>query len=74
MDLIQLNKINLQVLNCSHCGHKWIPRIIPVQCPRCKTYNWNKKIDYDQRKAEWRSEKFKLMNKKTIRKLLEQVK
>lgn len=28
---------------CQKCGHKWSPRAKnPVQCPRCKTYKWEK--------------------------------
>ncbi len=33
-------------LTCDLCGHVWIPRKEqpPVQCPRCKRYDWNKEI------------------------------
>jgi len=29
-------------LRCWSCGHIWKPRneVLPVCCPRCKTYNW----------------------------------
>lgn len=34
-------------LICAKCDHEWWPRIFtpdrkPVQCPRCKTYKWEK--------------------------------
>jgi len=29
---------------CLKCEHEWISRIdTPMQCPKCKSYNWNKK-------------------------------
>lgn len=33
--------------NCKKCGHSWVQRSeeAPVQCPRCKRYNWNENGD-----------------------------
>ena len=29
---------------CDKCKHQWTPRTEkPVTCPKCKTYNWEKK-------------------------------
>lgn len=39
------NSITIQALNCIRCGYKWFPRkenAQPIQCPKCKTYEWNK--------------------------------
>lgn len=33
-----------QKLKCLRCHHQWtkrIPSLIPVACPRCKSYSWN---------------------------------
>lgn len=28
-------------LACRRCGHKWVPKRIPVtECPACKSYRW----------------------------------
>jgi hypothetical protein len=34
-------------LQCKHCGHMWLPRIIPLpaKCPRCQSAYWNRE-DY----------------------------
>ena len=53
MDVIQIQK-----LNCNRCNHIWIPRTIPVQCPRCHSYFWNEDKDYDRRKQEFKNKKF----------------
>ena len=31
---------------CNKCEHEWISRIVtlPVQCPRCKSVEWNSPI------------------------------
>ena len=31
---------------CKKCEHEWLPRIEekPKQCPRCKSYNWDKEV------------------------------
>lgn len=39
------NEIYTGMKECQKCGHKWFPRnpeVKPVQCPRCKTYKWEK--------------------------------
>ncbi len=30
---------------CNKCGHEWWPRsdVLPVMCPRCKSYKWDEK-------------------------------
>lgn len=39
----------LQRFNCLRCGHTWLPRIEgrPVQCPKCKSPNWDKVRDHE---------------------------
>ena len=39
---METKEVLLQTLHCKACGHKWIPRVVPVTCPRCKSYNYNK--------------------------------
>jgi predicted Zn-ribbon and HTH transcriptional regulator len=35
--------INMEKNKCKRCSHDWISRIdSPLQCPRCKSYYWNK--------------------------------
>ena len=35
-------KVQLQVLTCKRCGHKWVPRKEEVRiCPRCKSQYWD---------------------------------
>lgn len=30
---------------CKFCGKEWVSRVDePMQCPRCKRYNWKKEI------------------------------
>jgi len=31
---------------CNKCNHEWFSRTPskPVQCPKCKTYGWEKKV------------------------------
>lgn len=43
-DLIYDNMDVIKELTCKRCGHRWMPRKIelPTQCPRCKSYYWNK--------------------------------
>lgn len=39
---------------CNNCNHEWIPRLEnPRECPKCKSYLWNRKIDFKSiRKCE----------------------
>jgi len=40
-----MKEITLKQLNCIKCKWVWIPRDQskkPSQCPRCKTYYWEK--------------------------------
>lgn len=33
-------------LKCKYCNYEWLPRKDkPVQCPRCKRYDYEKEID-----------------------------
>ena len=43
-------KIQLYVLECKRCHHKWIPRTSePTLCPHCKSYLWREeKLKKDQ--------------------------
>ncbi len=49
--------IDAKVLECSQCGHKWLPtkdveEVLPEQCARCKSRNWNagKEQDVERKK------------------------
>jgi len=53
--------LKIQTLHCNRCNHSWVPRIVPVQCPRCKSYYWNEPKDFDRRRREYKAEKFKLL-------------
>ena len=34
----------METTKCLKCGHEWFSRTDkPLQCPRCKRYDWNKK-------------------------------
>ena len=34
---------------CDLCGHKWEARTEkPLQCPKCKRYNYDKKIEVEK--------------------------
>ena len=34
----------MKTKKCSRCNHEWISRRdTPIQCPRCKSYNWQEK-------------------------------
>ncbi len=34
----------LEQLQCKKCGHQWVPRVSnPRRCPRCLSYDWDKK-------------------------------
>lgn len=36
---------------CIKCLHQWISRIEqPLQCPKCKSYNWNKTKSKEDKK------------------------
>lgn len=36
----------VDIKNCKRCKHQWASRIeIPMTCPKCKSYLWNKQID-----------------------------
>ena len=61
-----VNEINIQMLNCNRCGHKWIPRVIPVQCPKCKSYYWNENKDFDKRKEEYKNKELNEIKKNII--------
>ena len=50
--------ITIQKLTCKKCKHTWIPRVNPVQCPKCHSYFWNQDKDFDRRKKEFRDKKF----------------
>lgn len=39
----------MQNLECQKCGHKWIPRLVPQMCPRCKSYKWNDKTVFKRK-------------------------
>jgi len=32
---------------CNSCHHKWYSRLagLPLCCPKCKSYTWNKKVE-----------------------------
>lgn len=33
--------------SCARCGHVWVPRIVgrlPVRCPNCTSYAWNRDL------------------------------
>ena len=37
-------KVQLLILLCKKCGHKWTPRNGEIKiCPKCKTKYWNGK-------------------------------
>ena len=55
-----IGEIKIQKLNCNRCGHIWIPRKVPCQCPKCHSYFWNEDKDFDRRKKEFKDEQFKL--------------
>lgn len=45
-DQISLNQgEDMTEYKCNKCGHEWLPRTKnkPLVCPKCKTYNWEKK-------------------------------
>ena len=65
MDIKKL-AIQIEKLTCNRCGHKWIPRVIPVTCPKCKSYYWNEDKDFDRRKKEFKEEKFKPIQENKI--------
>ena len=52
-----MEEFKLQTLKCNRCGHDWIPRVNPIQCPKCKSYYWNEDREYDKRKKEFRDKK-----------------
>lgn len=43
--MIRMSKhepIQITVLTCLRCGHKWIPKRVPVRaCPKCRTVRWD---------------------------------
>ena len=55
-----MEEFTLQTLKCNRCNHTWIPRVNPLQCPKCKSYYWNETKEYDKRKKEFKDVKFKL--------------
>jgi hypothetical protein len=66
LSIFMVEQINLQVLNCSRCGHKWIPRVASRMCPKCKSYYWNEASDFDRRKTEYKKEKIKEVKRNLI--------
>ena len=34
-------KIEVDGYRCERCGHEWIPRKEPRQCPKCKSAYWD---------------------------------
>lgn len=34
--------VNLRIVECNRCGHKWPTKIEPKCCPKCKSPYWNK--------------------------------
>ena len=39
-------------LKCKRCEYEWLARLVkPKQCPRCKSYNWDK-IKEEKEKIE----------------------
>ncbi len=46
--------------------HTWIPRVVPVQCPKCKSYYWNEvNKEFDRRKKEFKDNTKKEVQIKT---------
>ncbi len=38
----------MKKVKCLKCGFEWIPRVEdPLQCPKCKRYDWNKEKKND---------------------------
>ena len=44
-----MTEFKLQFLECKRCGHNWVPRVNPVQCPRCHSYHWFEDKSMDKR-------------------------
>ena len=42
--LRQMNQNRIQILSCTRCNHKWLPRSkkLPKVCPMCNSPYWNK--------------------------------
>jgi len=41
MENNNIKKIEVPQCHCEKCGHDWISRVPnPVQCPKCKVYNF----------------------------------
>lgn len=34
------NEYSWNICECLRCGYKWNSRILPKQCPQCKSYKW----------------------------------
>jgi len=35
---------------CKKCKHEWIPRVVePMECPRCKSRDWDKEDKESER-------------------------
>ena len=34
-------EITVKGYRCERCGHEWIPRKKPRQCPKCKSAYWD---------------------------------
>ena len=55
-----MEEFKITQLQCNRCNHRWIPRLSPLQCPRCHSYFWNEDVGFDRRKKEFKEQKFKL--------------
>jgi len=64
-----IGEIKIQKLTCNRCGHIWIPRAVPCQCPRCHSYFWNEDKDFDRRKKQFKEEKFVPLKKIELKEL-----
>lgn len=43
--MLQVDTMNNPQCRCELCEHEWIPRVkIPLACPKCKSYDWNRPL------------------------------
>jgi len=35
--------MDIRIVECNRCKHKWATKINPKYCPKCKSPYWNKK-------------------------------
>jgi len=52
---INTDEIVFNKLKCSRCNHEWLPKKISVMCPKCKSYYWNVRKNFDKRKTEFKN-------------------